>query len=349
MRLLTKTSLIVSTILLLQGLPAQVQAQQWGGDRAAVVLTESIGFERIQRRVDAVGYAEAVRSVALYPAVTDEVKAVNFKPGDRVEQGAVLVQLDDSREQIALQRTQIQLADAERTVERLQKSRAQGAVPQSELDDAITARDLLEITLKEIADEINDRRVIAPFSGVVGITDVEVGDRINPQTLITTIDQRDRLFVDFRAPEAAMEMLMNQAELFVRPWNAREAAYPAEIVEIDSRIDAANRTLRVRAVMDNSNDQFRPGMSFRVALEMQGDSYAVVPEAALMWSADGAYVWLNKDGKATRVDVDIRQRLAGRALVDGALQLGDELVVEGVQALRPGQALNPLNKEAAQP
>lgn len=122
MRLLTKTSLIVSTILLLQGLPAQVQAQQWGGDRAAVVLTESIGFERIQRRVDAVGYAEAVRSVALYPAVTDEVKAVNFKHGDRVEQGAVLVQLDDSREQIALQRTQIQLADAERTVERLQKA-----------------------------------------------------------------------------------------------------------------------------------------------------------------------------------------------------------------------------------
>lgn len=349
MRLLTKTSLIVSTILLLQGLPAQVQAQQWGGDRAAVVLTESIGFERIQRRVDAVGYAEAVRSVALYPAVTDEVKAVNFKPGDRVEQGDVLVQLDDSREQIALQRTQIQLADAERTVERLRKSRAQGAVPQSELDDALTARDLLEITLKEIADEINDRRVIAPFSGVVGITDVEVGDRINPQTLITTIDQRDRLFVDFRAPEAAMEMLMNQAELVVRPWNAREAAYSAEIVEIDSRIDAANRTLRVRAVMDNSNDQFRPGMSFRVALEMQGDSYAVVPEAALMWSADGAYVWLNKDGKATRVDVDIRQRLAGRALVDGALQLGDELVVEGVQALRPGQALKPLNKEAAQP
>jgi hypothetical protein len=108
------------------------------------------------------------------------------------------------------------------------------------------------------------------------------------------------------------------------------------------------RTIRVRASLSNSDDQFRPGMSFRVSLDMQGDSYAVIPEAALMWGAEAAFVWIARDDKAQRVEVEIQQRLPGRVLVGGNLQLGDQLIVEGVQSLRPGQSLRYLNNEAVQ-
>ncbi|PTB88432.1 efflux transporter periplasmic adaptor subunit, partial [Pseudidiomarina aestuarii] len=123
------------------------------------------------------------------------------------------------------------------------------------------------------------------------------------------------------------------------------AEYQARLVDVDSRINTQTRTIGVRALLNNTDDQFRPGMSFRVNLMIEGDSYAVVPEAALMWGAEGAYVWLNRDGRAFRVDVQIKQRLQGRILVAGEIQLGDELVVEGVQQLRQGQNIEVLSAE----
>lgn len=338
--------IIVGTFVALTAFTIPAYSQQWGGgDRAALVVMQPVGFERIQRNVESVGYAEATRSVALYPAVGDLVLAVNFQPGDQVEAGDVLVRLDDRRQQVELERTRIQLEDAERTVRRLTSSRQQGAVPQSELDSAITARDLLKVAVREAEIAYEDRQVRAPFTGIVGITDVEAGDRITEQTLVTTLDKRDELYIDFNAPEVAIELLQQGADLTVRPWTSRNTDIDAEIVDIDSRVDATNRTIRVRAKIDNSNDLWRPGMSFRVALLYQGDSFAVVPEAALMWSADGAYVWVEKDGKAQRVDVNIQQRLEGRILVAGNLQLGDNLIVEGVQSIRPGQSVRELAVE----
>src|SRR5690606_17090792 len=114
------------------------EAQAWGSDRATRVVTEQITFERERNRVDAVGTAEALNSVVLYPAVADRVVEVTFKPGDRVEEGDVLVRLDARRQEVAVARATIELMDAERTVERLRTSREQGAIPQSELDEAVT-------------------------------------------------------------------------------------------------------------------------------------------------------------------------------------------------------------------
>lgn len=328
---------------------APVMAQQWGNrEQATLVVTQPLGFERKQQQVEAVAYAEALKSVNLYPAVGDIVTAVHFKPGDQVQAGELLVQLDDRRQQTALQRAKLQLQDAERTVARLEKSRAQGAIPQSQLDEAVIARDLLKVTVTEAQTEVDDRQIIAPFAGVVGITDVEEGDRITTQTLITTLDQRDHLYLDFNAPEQAAEMLQEGAALNAYSWLRSEQRIEAEVAEVGSRVDPQSRTLRIRALIDNQQDRYRPGMSFRVALTQSGDSYPVIPEAALMWGPEGAYVWVVKDNKAQRIDVSIMQRLPGRLLVDGALQLGDELIVEGVQTLRLGQAVERLNTSSIQ-
>ena len=335
-------------LLVSVAVPVAHAQQRWGKDAAALVITQSLGFERTQQRVDAVGYAEAIQSIGLYPAVGDLVLEVNFKPGERVEAGQLLLRLDDRRQLVALERAKIQLADAERTVARLTTSRAQGAIAQSQLDDAVTSRDLIKVNVQEAQANLDDRRVVAPFSGVVGITDVQVGDRITPQTLITTLDNREQLYIDFEAPENALELLRNNAQLTVRPWNQQADAYSAEIIEIDSRVNMQTRTIRVRASLGNNDDQFRPGMSFRVSLDMQGDSYAVIPEAALMWGAEAAFVWIARDDKAQRISVEIQQRLPGRVLVSGELQLGDQLIVEGVQSLRPGQSLRYLSNEAVQ-
>lgn len=336
----------VWTLLAVAGSYAVVAEAQWGGEqRATPVLVEKVEFENEISRVEAVGTAEAAKSVTLYPAVGDIVTAIHFTPGQSVEKDDILLELDARRQRVAVNRAEIQLRDAERTVERLRTSRSQGAIPESDLDDAVTLRDLLEVDLAEAQTNLEDRLVRAPFDGVVGLTDVEVGDRITEQTAITTLDKRDELLINFRAPEAALSILDQNPELSVQPWENRSVQIPAEIAEVDSRVSNENRTLRVRARLDNEDDRFRPGMSFRVRLQVAGDSYAVVPEAALLWGATGAYVWIVEEGVAKRVDVQIQQRLSGRLLVAGDLDRGDELIVEGVQQLREGQAVSYDNGE----
>ncbi|MCC5451053.1 efflux RND transporter periplasmic adaptor subunit [Rheinheimera sp. UJ51] len=342
---MTLFRLIIVSLAIVFFSPAQ--AQQARGGQAAQVIVMPLSFEQQSSRIEAVGTAEAVRSVVIYPAVADKVTAVNFLPGQFVEQGDVLLQLDDRRQQVAVDRATIQLADAERTVNRLQESRQRGAIAQSDLDDAITNRDLLKVQMAEAKTNLEDRTVRAPFSGVVGLTDVEAGDRITLQTPITTLDNREQLLVNFVAPEAALPILSAQGSVSLQPWLSQGETIAALISQVDSRIDTANRSIRARALLDNAQDQYRPGMSFRVILELKGDSYAVVPEAALLWGATSAYVWLMQDNKAVRVDVQIMQRLSGRLLVAGALNAGDMLIVEGVQSLRNGQAVTAVATEGS--
>ncbi|WP_245921444.1 efflux RND transporter periplasmic adaptor subunit [Bowmanella denitrificans] len=335
---------VCGCLMLLCGIfSAGVSAQAGPAARPAKVLTSTLEFERQSSRVEAVGTTEALQSVVLYPAVADRVVAVHFQPGDRVVKGQLLLELDARRQKVAVERAKILLADAERTVVRLQENRKRGAIAQSELDDAVTQRDLAKVQLDEANTELQDRQVIAPFDGVLGLTDVEVGDRINLQTAITSIDNRTQLFVNFRAPEAALGLLQSGATLNLRPWQNQEQEIPARIVQIDSRVDSASRTIGVRAIIDNTQDNFLPGMSFRVALHIEGDSHAVIPEVALSWGANGAYVWVARENKAERIEVQIKQRLKGRLLVSGALREGEQLITEGIQSLRDGQTVMAAN------
>ncbi|GBL05776.1 efflux RND transporter periplasmic adaptor subunit [Glaciecola sp. KUL10] len=319
---------------------SSVWAQSWGGaERAASVLVQPVVFEYEEAKIEAVGTAEAVKSVTLFPAVADKVTEINFTPGQRVNAGDVLIKLDDRRQRVALSRAQIQLADAKRNYQRLLDSQKRGAASQSALDDAKTVRDLAEVELEQAQADLEDRSLLAPFDGVLGLTDIEVGDRITTQTVVTTIDKRDNIFVNFNAPEAALGILLNNPEVSLQPWSNRTTYLNAKIAEVDSRIDENDRTIRARAILDNADDNYRPGMSFRVSLSLKGKEYAAIPEAALSWGASGAYVWKSVDDKAQRVDVKVKQRLRGRILVEGKLNQGDTLITEGIQRLRVGQAV----------
>ncbi|GLX80766.1 efflux RND transporter periplasmic adaptor subunit [Thalassotalea eurytherma] len=302
----------------------------------ANVILENMSFQPIQVSIETVGTAEAQKSVSLFPATSDRVTQVAFQPGDYVEKGSVLLELDARRQLAALRRAKIELADQQRDVDRLIKSHVNGAVTESELDEANALLDLAKIAVTEAQADLDDRKVVAPFSGFVGLTEVEVGDRINQSTLITTIDDRAQLFINFSVPESAYSLVDQDTSVEVQPWNNRSASFNASLSQLDSRIDAQNRTLKVRAVLDNSDDLFRPGLSFKVSLNAKGAVYPVVPEAALAWGATGSYIWLAKDGKAVKKAVSIKQRLRGFILVEGDFANDDVLIVEGIQRLREG-------------
>lgn len=314
---------------------------------ASKVIIENISFSPIQVTIETVGTAEAYKSVSLYPAAADRVTNVTFKPGDFVEKGTVLLELDARREIAAVKRAKIELNDKQSDVDRLLKSQVNGAVTESEVEAGEALRDLALVSISEATADLEDRKLLAPFSGYLGLTDVEIGDRISQSTLVTTIDDRSQLFVNFSIPESSYNLVAEDTAVSLEPWNSRGTILNANLAQLDSRVDVENRTLKVRALLNNIDDQFRPGLSFKVTLSAQGEVYPVVPEAALAWGATGSYIWLIENNKAVKKPVTIKQRLRGTILVEGDLTNNDVLIVEGIQRLREGADVSPTNMLAS--
>ena len=305
-------------------------------ERNVRVLVEPLQFSSARTQLEAVGTSRALQSVTVHPATSGEVVALHFEPGQYVEAGDVLVELDQRDERLAVALAEVRLADAERLYDRYRRSAESGAVTATTLDTARAAVESARIELDRARVALDYRTIRAPFPGYVGITDVDAGDRINTDTAITTLDNRSSLLVSFEAPEALIGELGVNDDVAIATWNSREPAGYGHIVDIGSRIDPVSRTFIARARVDNEADRLRPGMSFRVSVAVEGERYPVIPETGVQWGADGAYIWTVVDGVARRVPVNVIQRQQGQVLVDADLPEGELIVVEGTQRVRQG-------------
>lgn len=303
------------------------------------VIVEPIAYESEQTRVEAVGTSRAIKSVELHPESSGEVVAINFQPGQRVSAGAVLVELDARDAILAVELAEVRLKDAERLYTRYRNTGSSGAVLPTTIDAAETQAEAARIELGKAKIALDHRTIEALFDGHVGITEIDAGDRIDPSTLITTLDDRSALLVSFELPEALIGELRVGDRVSLGTWADREDRLSGEIVDIGSRIDPATRTFVARARVENDDDKLRPGMSFRVRIEISGNEFPVIAETAVQWGAEGAYVWSVVDGIAQRIPVNIVQRNKGRVLVDAELDRGTLIVVEGIQRMREGIAV----------
>lgn len=300
------------------------------------VVAQPVSINNQLTRVEAVGTSRALQSVTLFPPSAGEIVAINFEPGQQVDKGAVLVELDQRKEKLALELAEHRLSEAERLFERYRKSAETGATLPTTLDAARTELEAARIVLGQARIALEDRNIIAPFGGHVGITDFDPGDRVQTSTPITTLDNRDALLVAFELPELLIDLVERGQSVSITTWDLRTEPFDGEIIEIDSRINPEVRTFVTRARVENETDSLRPGMSFRVTLNVAGDPYPIMPEIAVQWGADGAYVWKIVEGKAERVRVSVVQRKAGLVMVDGPLSEADVIITEGLQRLRPG-------------
>ena len=300
--------------------------------------------------VRAVGTGEARRSAAIYPKADGEVVAVAFRSQDRVHKGQILLRLEDNHQQIAVRIAKVQVKDATRQLQRLERLAPSGTASQARLETAQTALETATLRLDQAEEALDDRIVYAPFDGVVGLTEIDKGDRVTTQTLITTLDDRSEIEVEFDLPEEYAGRLRIDDPVSVRPWTMPDQTFEGKVSQLGSRIDPNARTLRVKASIPNKKDLIRPGTSFEVELAFTGKPYPSVREVAVLWSRDGAFLWRvqeNSKGDETsqvaeKVFVKIVRRDRGRILVDGPLTANDLIVVEGVQGLRPGQKISPI-------
>ena len=285
-------------------------------------------------QVQAVGSARAQTSADLYPESAGQVRAVRFSSGDYVQAGAPLVELDARRERLAVELAQVQVDEADQLLARYRRIEDTGAISGSQIEAGETAVASARVELEQAQTALADRTVRAPFSGHIGLTEVDVGDRIGTDTLIAQLDRRQTLFVDFPAPESAFSRLSPGKVVTVVPFADPDRVIEARVIAVGTAIASDQRSYTVRTQVENSADLLRPGMSFRINFTGRSAALPAVPEESIVWGGQGSYLWVIEDGMAKRRPITISSRRDGLALVNANPGPRDTVITEGVQKVR---------------
>ena len=325
----------------------QDQARGFGGAAAQVVVAEAT-IGQVNARVSAIGDGRAAQTVTIRSVTAGIINDLPLMPGSYVEQGALVAQMDDAAERIAVERARLMLADTTDEFDRLRQLGQSGAVANASIRTAELALRTAELELEQAEFDLEQRRINAPISGWVGLLDAGQGDRIGAQEPIAVITDRSSLQIDFRVPERYINELSIGMAMQVTPLSRPDQQMQGEIVALDNVVDRASRTLRIQGRLDNDDDRLRAGQAFSVSLSFPGDSLPAVDPLAIQWAGDGSFVWLVEDDVAKRVPVTIRQRTASTVIVEADITPGDRVIIEGVQNLRPGAPVEIVTEPATQ-
>lgn len=307
-----------------------------GGGQDILVRARNVTTGVTDTFVRAIGTGRAVRKTDLYPESAGRITALPFGPGAWVKQGDVVLMLDDAEEKLAVDRAKLTLKDAQDQVERFEKLMTSRTISVVQMQDARTATREAELDLEKARIELNRRLVRAPFDGIMGILDVEIGDYVTQTSRITGLDDRSSILVEFVVPERFANKVALEDVVELRTEAKPGQVFEGKLTAVENRVDSESRTLKVQATVPNPQDFLRTGSAFDTRILLKGDEWPAIPSIALKWDRAGPHVWLIRDGKAQRVGVTIIERSADRVLINGEVEAGDVVVTETVRNLRPG-------------
>jgi RND family efflux transporter MFP subunit len=225
------------------------------------------------------------------------------------------------------------------TVERYKSLLANSDVTAVDVADANVAVRLAEAAVGLAQVALEDRTIRAPIDGRLGLSDVEVGDRISAEQVIVTIDDTETLLIEFELPERSIGLLEKGRAVLANTPVFTGRTFEGEIVAFDSRLDSVTRSVTVRARIDNPDRKLWSGMTFAIRLIDEIEKLPAVPATAITWNREGSAVWTNTNGAASRVPVTILYREGDQVWIETAIAEGTPIVTEGAQKLREGGAL----------
>jgi membrane fusion protein, multidrug efflux system len=295
--------------------------------------------------------------VVLRPEVSGRVTRLNFRDGERVRRGQLLVQLDDQLPVAQMQQARAELSIAQANHKRNQELVAQGFISQRSVDESAANLQVAQAKVELARATAARLRIVAPFDGIAGIRNISVGDYLKDGADIVNIEDMDAIFVDFRLPERFQTKVRRGQAALVDLDALPGRQYTAFIQAIDPLVDANGRSVGVRACIDNRSLQLRPGMFARItAVFGERDNARTVPEEAIVPQAGRQFVIRLVDGPdqdtkiAQRVEVKVGIRRPGRVEITEGLQPGDMVVTAGQQRVQkdgmPVRVLD-LNRPAA--
>lgn len=311
------------------------------GGGAPTVVATVVAMHTFTDGLRALGTAQARESIVLTPKVADTIRIIRFDSGDRVRRGQVLVEMSSVEQAADVAEARASSDAAQEELRRTQELFDRGFASQARLDTVRAAANAAAARLNAGGSRIADRTIRAPFAGVVGLRTASPGQFMRPGDQIGTLDDVTEIKLDFDVPETQISRVAGGVEIVARTAAYPERTFNGVIANVDSRVDPTTRTVRVRAMLPNTDEALRPGMLLTVEVRSNPRQAMAIPEMAILDQADGAYVYrvvAREGGQAVDlVRITTGQRSAGMAEVLTGLAAGDSVITEGVQSVRPGQ------------
>jgi len=295
--------------------------------------------------IQAIGTVSARSGVDLTVEVSGVVRNIAFKSNEKVEAGQLLVQLDDAVQRANLEAEKAQAALDEQNLERAIELQKRQVGPQSNVQQAQAAASASAAQVDSLQAVLDQKRVTAPFSGTIGIPQIDIGKYLTPGDVVATLQDLDTMRVDFTVPEQQLPDLRIGQSVRLGLTDD-DLKFEGKVIGIDPKVDPSTRLVSVRAEISNPNGALTPGQFAQVRVELPAeDNIIALPETALTTSLYGDFIYTvvpaDKDGKATTGKVDANDKnqnlVAHQVFVKTGRQ--SEGRVEIKQGVKPGDVV----------
>lgn len=350
MRNVIGKSLAASVVLAagLLTLPATGQAQE---------KSQGLPVEAVPVRVHAmtdellvVGSLLANESTVIRPEIAGRVEAISFEEGGRAEAGDLLVKLDDDSRAAELKKAEANLNLSRRNFDRADELYRRQNLPVSSRDEALAKLRADEAALELARVNMEKTELTAPFTGLLGLRQVSVGDYIGAGDPIVNLEDVDPIKVDFRVPEVFAHRLRAGQSIRMGVDAVPGQVFEGAVYAIDPQVDVQGRSVLLRARVPNEDGPLRPGMFARVTLVLDERPNAlVVPEEALIPQGTDQMVYKVVDGMVEAQLVSIGQRRKGIVEITDGLAEGDMVITGGQIKVQPGQPVTVMPQAAPDP
>lgn len=315
-------------------------ASTQGGRPAPAVRAITIEPETLRERLILNGTLQAEDRVQLRSEISGRVTGIYFSDGSIAEEGELLVKIrdDDLQAQRRAKQTQIELAEIQ--LRRQQRLLESESTTQEAFDEARIRRRTLEAELELIDAQIAKTEIRAPFSGRIGLRQISVGTLLEPNTVVTSIQDVRKLKVDVAVPERHMPRVHEGMAIDLRV-DGVDRPYRGEVVAIDPQINVNTRTLTLRAEIDNTEGNLRPGGFATIELVLSEiEDAMMIPATAVIPDLDRTTVYVLQEDRAIAREVRTGLRTRERVHITEGLRPGEQVIVAGLQDLRDGTRVN---------
>ncbi|HEU4366364.1 MAG TPA: efflux RND transporter periplasmic adaptor subunit [Candidatus Krumholzibacteria bacterium] len=307
-----------------------------------------------QASLGAIGTVAAVRGVMVSADLPGVVASLTFESGKRVRAGDVLVTLDAKQEQAQLAAAEAQRELSRANLERVRELRAKGVTSQAEYDRVDAEAKAADARAAEIRAVIERKTIRAPFTGSLGIRQVNLGQYLEGGAPVVPLQALDPVYVNFSVPQQSLDDLRVGAEVRVEAEGLPGVASSGRITAVNSVIDEATRNVQVQATLANPDGKLLPGMFVQVRLMMEESSAVVaLPASSISYAPYGDSVFIVEDVKGPdgKPYLGVRQQFVKLgpargdqvAILEG-VQPGEQVVTSGVFKLRSGAAVQVHNE-----
>jgi membrane fusion protein, multidrug efflux system len=355
--MLKRLTLTIIGLAILIGIPTVIKMQQFQA-MAAMQMTmppEIVTADQVRKQIwpnelSSTGSLIAVQGVTMSAELGGKITEIAFKSGQRVKAGDLLVRLDTTAEEAQLRSAEAAAKLAKINLERNRGLRANKTVSQSELDSSEANFKQTTAQVENVRATIAKKTMRAPFSGQLGLRQVNLGQIIEQGTPVVTLQTINPIYADFSLPQQQFSSIAVGNEVRINTDAAPDKTFTGKIIAVNPEIDQTTRSVRVRSTLVNEGELLRPGMFANVEVVLpQVNEVLAIPATSVLYAPYGDTVFVidsKKDETSGEEQQILRQQIIRLGQTRGdyvavtkGLKEGESVVTSGVFKLRPNMAV----------